>query len=119
MVGANGQLIAFLAMDEVISVSINLAINKAYTAVMGQKDTLLLEEESVSPSNFCDPRFCCFGGGIPPYTADDRCVGAIGVSGRESTKGTIEERKQDHELAYMGIEYFKWNTSKRRSTVST
>jgi len=96
--GAN--LLAFQRMDGAWLGSINIAMNKAYTA-----RSFDIETQALAP--LCQPgqplfgihasnegRLIVFAGGIP-LKAEDTVIGAIGVSG-----GTVE---QDQEVAEAGI----------------
>lgn len=84
VVDAHGELIAFLRTDGCRLPSINIAINKAYTAAreripskeLGQKS----REEGFPMTNFGELRFVSWGGGFP-VIVNDVTVGAVGVSG--------------------------------------
>ena len=91
VVGSNGVMIAFAAMDNVLPASVQVAQNKAYTAVMGGRDTIEWENKphGFDGRNFTDPRFTCFGGGVILTTDDGIIIGAIGVSGRTSKDDDI------------------------------
>lgn len=84
-VDAGGNLLAFLRMDGAFLHSIEIAIDKAYTAVgfgfpteawagVFAADPLLQAGLSVRP------RLVVLGGGVPAHAGAQR-VGAIGVSG--------------------------------------
>lgn len=101
-----GSLVAFLRMDGAWLGSIDIALNKAYTARAFDMTTEALGKMAQSgeplfgihASN--DLKIIIFGGGIP-LQRGTRVVGAIGVSG-----GTVE---QDVEVAEAGIEAFENN----------
>ena len=84
VVDAHGELLAFLRTDGCRLSSITIAINKAFTAAREQMTTAELgrrsREEGFPMSNFGDPRFVSWGGGVP-IVKDGAIVGAVGVSG--------------------------------------
>lgn len=104
VVDVGGNLIAFERMDKAWLGSINIAINKAFTAVAFNMTTEDLGKESqVGKSLFGihatnNGRLVIFGGGIP-LKKKDELVGAIGVSG-----GAVP---QDIEVAKAGTKNFK------------
>ena len=104
VVDVGGNLIAFERMDKAWLGSINIAINKAFTAVAFNMTTDDLGKESqVGKSLFGihatnNGRLVIFGGGIP-LKKKGELVGAIGVSG-----GAVP---QDIEVAKAGIKNFK------------
>ncbi len=83
---SHGDLIAFARMDGAPLSSINIAMNKAYTAARSEKTTQKIGKDSRHPETgfdihyFSDPRFVGWGGGVP-VRRDGKVVGAIGVSG--------------------------------------
>jgi len=81
---AHGELIAFLRTDGCRLPSINIAINKAFTAVREEKPSRAVGESSRAEgwpmSNFGDLRYTAWGGGVP-VRHQGEIVGAIGVSG--------------------------------------
>jgi uncharacterized protein GlcG (DUF336 family) len=103
VVDEGGNLTAFAKMDGAWRGSIDIAVNKAYTARAFDMTTETLGEIS-QPGEMCygihasnDLRVIIFGGGIPLQWGN-RIVGAIGVSG-----GTVP---QDIEVAEAGVEAF-------------
>jgi uncharacterized protein GlcG (DUF336 family) len=107
---SNFQRIAFGAMDGVLPISRNLSEAKAWTALSGLTDTIHWEEsekkKGTDGRNFADPKWTNFGGGVI-VKVHNKIIGAIGVSGRHSTKKNIEDENpplQDHELAEIGEE---------------
>jgi uncharacterized protein GlcG (DUF336 family) len=112
VVGADARRIASASMDGVKPVSINLSENKAYTAVVGQRETLMWEQTNLDSRNFGDPKWTNFGGGVP-ITVNNEIIGAIGVSGRLSSKHSLprdipkKSPPQDHELAEFGVKVIK------------
>lgn len=100
--GAN--LVAFYRMDDALLASIDIARNKAYTAVSLEMDSETVQEVSqpgaalfgIGETN--DGRIVTFGGGIP-LEADGSVVGAVGVSG-----GSPEE---DVSVASAAVEAFE------------
>lgn len=100
VVDSGGNLLAFHRMDEALLASIEIAINKAFTAVMLKMETSKLSElarpegELFGINNACNGRIITFGGGIPVIKYG-KVIGAIGVSG-----GTVNE---DEIVAKAGI----------------
>lgn len=101
VVDNHGELIAFLRVGEVGLPSINIAMNKAYTAARNGDTTGSLGKAVRHPQTgfdigyFGDARFIGWDGGIP-VRIDGRVVGAIGVSGLTG--------EEDVALAQLGIE---------------
>lgn len=99
--GAN--LVAFYRMDDALLASIDIAQNKAYTAVSLEMDSETVQEVSqpgealfgIGETN--DNRIVTFGGGIP-LEVEGSVVGAVGVSG-----GSPEE---DISVASAAVEAF-------------
>lgn len=83
---AGGNLIATHRMDDAWIASVDIATNKAWTAVALKMPTENLEEETVPSGSLYglnttnQGRIVVFGGGIP-LEVDGKVVGAIGVSG--------------------------------------
>lgn len=98
-----GNLVAFHRMDDALLASVEIAQNKAYTAVSLKLDSETVWELSqpgealygIGETN--DGRIVTFGGGIPLKVGED-VVGAVGVSG-----GSVEE---DVAVAEAGVEAF-------------
>jgi len=85
---AGGNLPAFSRMDNAILASIQIAINKAFTAVLGKRPTADWEKEFQSREMFplfIHERWITFPGGFP-IISNGVLLGGIGVSG-----GTIED----------------------------
>jgi glc operon protein GlcG len=84
VVDAHGELVAFLRTDGCGLASINIAIHKAFTAARERVESSVLGERSRTEgfpiSNFGDPRYVGWGGGVPIIVAGD-IIGAVGVSG--------------------------------------
>ena len=100
VVDAGGNLTAFLRMPGAPLHSIDIAVDKAYTAASFGLPTsqwsvaLLSHSEAVRQGIVRRPRFIAFGGGLPIIEADHR-IGGIGVSG-----GSEE---QDEQCAQAGL----------------
>ena len=98
----HGELIAFLRTDGCRLPSINIAINKAFTAAREEKPSRMVGEasrvEGWPMSNFGDPRFTAWGGGVPVLHKGE-IAGAIGVSGLPE--------EEDMVLAAMGAALFE------------
>ncbi len=103
VVDVEGNLVAFERMDKAWLGSINIAINKAFTAVAFNMTTEELGKASQPEQSLFgihatnDGRLVIFGGGIP-LSKEDELVGAIGVSG-----GAVP---QDIEVAEAGVKAF-------------
>jgi uncharacterized protein GlcG (DUF336 family) len=103
VVDGGGNLKAFVRMDDSFLGSIDIAINKAFTAVAFKMPT----EDLASMAQVGEPifginttndgRVVIFGGGVPLKRGDD-IAGAVGVS-----TGTVE---QDQEVAEAGAAAF-------------
>jgi uncharacterized protein GlcG (DUF336 family) len=98
-----GNLVAHVRMDRAWLGSIDIAINKAYTARAFDIATKDLAEHSQSGGQFFgihvsnQGRIMIFAGGVP-LTRDGEVVGAIGVSGGSG--------EQDHAVAVAGAAAF-------------
>ncbi|MFL7839293.1 MAG: GlcG/HbpS family heme-binding protein [Candidatus Promineifilaceae bacterium] len=92
VVDAQGELIAFLRTDGCRLPSINIAINKAYSAAREQKPSkeigLASVEEGFPMTNFGDLRYTAWGGGVP-IVYDGQVIGAVGVSGLPEAEDMI------------------------------
>lgn len=97
VVDEHGELMAFVRTDGCRLPSINIAMNKAYTAARERTESKEVGEASKTEgfpmTNFGDLRYVSWGGGIP-LTVNDWVVGAVGVSGLPEA--------EDMELARMG-----------------
>ena len=84
VVDAHGELVAFLRTDGCGLASINIAIHKAFTAARERVESSVLGERSRAEgfpiTNFGDPRYVGWGGGVPIRVAGE-VIGAVGVSG--------------------------------------
>lgn len=86
VVDAGGNLAAFLRMPGAFLHSIDIAIDKAYTAASFGLPTsqwhavLQTHSEAVREGIVWRPRFVGFGGGLPIVEAGQR-IGGVGVSG--------------------------------------
>jgi glc operon protein GlcG len=87
----HGELIGFARMDGVALPSINIAINKAWTAARTGKPTREIGEKVRHPERghdiayYGDPRFVGWGGGIP-LVKNGEVIGAVAVSGLSSVE---------------------------------
>jgi glc operon protein GlcG len=81
---SQGELLAFLRTDGCKLPSINIAINKAFTAAREGKASREIGDSSrrqnFPMTNFGDLRYTAWGGGVPIFY-QDQLVGAVGVSG--------------------------------------
>ncbi len=84
VVDAHGELLALLRLDGAALSSVQVAINKAFTAARLRRPTRVLGEQLRSRGTdiafYGDARYCAFGGGVPIETGGV-VVGGIGVSG--------------------------------------
>jgi uncharacterized protein GlcG (DUF336 family) len=100
LVDASGVLAGFLRMPGAPLHSVEIAIDKAYTAVSfglaTSRWTEVLQSHSaaVREGLLQRPRFVAFGGGLP-IVESGRLIGAIGVSGASE--------QQDEALAQAGL----------------
>lgn len=98
----SGLLKAFCRMDGAALVSIEVAQNKAYTALFGMSSQEFYHFIKDDPALLAGvphiPRIAIFGGGLP-IKVGDKIVGGIGVSG-----GTVE---QDVACAQAGLDILK------------
>lgn len=104
VVDEGGTLIAFCRMDNARITSIDIAINKAFTAAGTRRGTheytTIASPQGgtafgIHVSN--QGRFMIFGGGLP-IIVDGQVIGAVGVS-----SGTVE---QDRIVAQAGVDAF-------------
>ncbi|MDO8315178.1 MAG: heme-binding protein [Rugosibacter sp.] len=100
VVDRGGLLVAFLRMPGAPLHSIDIAIDKAYTAAgFGMPtgmwhEALKAHSEAVQQGVPLRPRFTAFGGGLP-IIVDGQIIGGIGVS------GALED--EDTECAQAGL----------------
>ncbi len=86
VVDAGGNLAAFLRMPGAFLHSIDIAIDKAYTAASfglptgAWSEALASDSAAVRSGIPLRPRMVCFGGGLP-LRHEGRLIGGIGVSG--------------------------------------
>ena len=86
VVDAGGNLAAFLRMPGAFLHSIDIAIDKAYTAAGfglptgAWTEALMAHSPAVRNGIPLRPRMVCFGGGLP-LRYEGRLIGGIGVSG--------------------------------------
>jgi glc operon protein GlcG len=84
VVDPHGELVAFARTDGCGLASINIAMNKAFSAAREGVESRVLGErtrkEDFPITNFGDPRYVGWGGGVP-IIVDGEVIGAIGVSG--------------------------------------
>src|ERR1700754_4139886 len=82
--GPEGELIAFLRMDQSSPAAALIAQNKAYTAARDRKSTKYMGEFMVKhnrpPAFWGDPGITGFGGGVP-IVMEGKVIGGIGISG--------------------------------------
>jgi glc operon protein GlcG len=97
----HGDLVCFARMDGAPVSSIQIAMNKAWTAARERKATKDIGEKVKHPERghdiayYGDPKYVGWGGGIPVWK-DGQCVGAVAVSGLSSN--------EDIALATLGVE---------------
>lgn len=100
LVDATGVLAGFVRMPGAPLHSVDIAIDKAYTAASfglpTSRWTEVLHSHSAAVRDglVMRPRFVAFGGGLPIVEAG-QCIGAIGVSGGSE--------QQDEQIARAGL----------------
>lgn len=98
---AHGDLICFARMDSAPVSSIDIAMNKAWTAARERKPTKEIGEKAKHPEKghdiayYGDHKYVGWGGGIPVWK-NGEVVGAVAVSGLSSN--------EDIALATLGVE---------------
>jgi glc operon protein GlcG len=98
---SHGDLICFARMDGAPVSSIQIAMNKAWTAARERKPTKEIGEKVKHPEKahdiayYGDPKYVGWGGGIP-VLKNGQVVGAVAVSGLSSN--------EDIALATLGVE---------------
>jgi uncharacterized protein GlcG (DUF336 family) len=115
VVDDGGNLLAFHRMDGAKVTSIDIAINKAFTAAGARTPTHQYAEVAgaggpafgIHVSN--QGRFMIFGGGLPIFV-DGHIVGGVGVS-----SGTAE---QDRQVAQAGIDALREALAREGRTVT-
>ena len=101
---SHGDLLAFARMDGAPVSSIQIAMNKAWTAARERKPTKDIgekvrhQEKGHDIAYYGDPKYVGWGGGVPVWK-DGEVVGAVGVSGLSST--------EDANLANSGVERYR------------
>lgn len=84
VVDAHGELLAFLRTDGCPLASIVISQNKAFTAARERRESKTIGDSARQDgwplSNFGDPRYIGWGGGVP-LIAGGQVVGGVGVSG--------------------------------------
>lgn len=84
IVDSHGELIAFARTEGCPLASINIAINKAFTAARERKESGAVgqasREEGFPMTNFGDLRYIAWGGGVPIKVAGE-VIGALAISG--------------------------------------
>jgi glc operon protein GlcG len=92
---AQGELLAFLRTDGCKLPSVNIAINKAFTAAREQKESRLIGDSSKADgfpmTNFGDLRYTAWGGGVP-LIYQGQVVGGVGVSGLPEAEDMVLAR---------------------------
>ncbi|MFY9909046.1 MAG: heme-binding protein [Candidatus Sulfotelmatobacter sp.] len=97
----HGDLLYFVRMDGAPVSSIQIAINKAWTAARERKTTREIGDKVKHPEKghdiayYGDPRYVGWGGGLPIWK-NGQVVGAVAVSGLSSN--------EDVALATLGVE---------------
>lgn len=106
-----GRLVAFTAMDNVMPASIKLAQSKAYSAVIGNKDTVNWASTKKNAEcidfdmrNWTDNNFTGFTGGLI-IQFNNQIIGGVAVSGRNGKMKEGDALMQDSELAEHGKGY--------------
>jgi len=98
---SHGDLICFARMDGAPVSSINIAMNKAWTAARERKPTQEIGDKVKHPESghdityYGDPKYVGWGGGVP-VKKNGGVIGAVAVSGLSSNEDVI--------LATLGVE---------------
>jgi glc operon protein GlcG len=101
---SHGDVICFARMDGAPVSSIQIAMNKAWTAAREGKPTKEIGDKVKHPekghdiSYYGDPKYVGWGGGVP-IVINGEIVGAIAVSGLSSA--------EDAALATLGVDLIK------------
>ena len=102
VVDDHGELLAFARTDGCALPPITIAINKAFTASRERRPTRDLgdssRKEAFPLTNFGDPRYVGWGGGVP-IEHQGKVIGGIGVSGLPES--------DDMALAQLGVDALK------------
>jgi glc operon protein GlcG len=97
--GPEGELIAFLRMDQASAAASVIAQNKAYTAARDRNSTRYMGEfmnnAQRPPAFWGDKRITGFGGGVP-IAHEGKVIGSIGISGLSED--------EDERIAFAAIE---------------
>jgi glc operon protein GlcG len=97
--GPEGELIAFLRMDQASPAASLIAQNKAYTSARDRKSTRQMGEfmnnNDRPPAFWGDAGITGFGGGVP-IIQDGKVIGGIGISGLSE--------EEDERIAYASID---------------
>lgn len=103
-----GRLVHFTAMDNVMPACIKLSQSKAYSAVVGKRDTIQwasmkknVECIDFDMRNWTDENFTCFTGGVI-ISFNNHIIGGVAVSGRKGKRDAGDTLMQDNELAEYG-----------------
>jgi glc operon protein GlcG len=92
---AHGELLAFLRTDGCKLPSISIAINKAFTAARERQESAAIgqssREKGFPMTNFGDPRYTAWGGGVP-IVSQGVVVGGVGVSGLPEAEDMVLAR---------------------------
>lgn len=88
IVDSAGDLIWFERMDQAPVQAIPLSISKAYTAARLSLATTdfhhQLQQEQLRAQDYMDAQLTAVPGGTPLFNSENRLIGAIGISGRDS-----------------------------------
>jgi len=96
---AHGELIALLRMDGAPFSSLQIAMNKAYTAARERKPSYEVGQRARDPergfpmTNFGELRYTTWGGGLPVFV-EGQVIGAVAISGLPES--------EDMEIAELG-----------------
>jgi glc operon protein GlcG len=92
---AHGELLAFLRTDGCPLASINIAINKAFTAARERKESFAVGQASREApfpmTNFGDLRYTGWGGGVP-IIYNGKVIGAVAISGLPEAEDMVLAR---------------------------
>ena len=90
IVDEGGHLILLTRMDGAPPISVEIALGKSRTAAMARKSSRVYMERIAKGENavLSLPGLTCMEGGVP-VSYERMCVGAVGVSGAESTEDAM------------------------------
>jgi len=104
IVDATGELVYFMKMDNSSPLYAKMSVNKAYTVVHFEMDTIrnFLKPQGLEITAFPDPKFTPMGGTVI-RASDGTVLGGIGASGRRPDIHTVS----DKDIEMVGVSALK------------